>query len=125
MSTVFTGESKIFQLAAVNPEAFSNKVEQVAINVPLIEKMIDSSFDLAKSGAQAAHTGDDTIFKKAFNTSYEQVEELTNNFIAAMERVGMPWAEQFAAWQTYQRQMQIYCSEKLSQRLQQWIKDSE
>ena len=116
MSTVFTGESKIFQLAGIDFEAKSNQVPQISRNVPVISAMMDGGFSLVEH----IHKGrdvSDSKFKATFLALYETVDNLTNIFLEEMERDGLTWAEIHAKWLSYNAALQNSCAQDMQVRL--------
>lgn len=123
MSTVFTGESKIFQLAAVNPEVALTPtiVFDVPGNNAVIDGMIKAGFEL---GVKLAKGCSEDQAKVAINDLFEKADDLTNNFLVAMEKTGAPWHVQYAAWLTYNTMVQGRCAQETARMQQEFFKNN-
>lgn len=115
MSTVFTGESKIFQLAGIDFEAKSSSIPNIERNTPVICKMMDVGFEMVRQT-----TVGDVPAKQIMQTVmdlYQTVDEVTNIFLEEMERAGFTWPEIHAKWLSYQASLQNSCAQDLQVRI--------
>ena len=113
MSTVFTGESKIFQLAAINESFPVTEIPLVPANVPVVGALLYGSINLGKKLVREKNP---VTVATVLNSVYDEVDLLTNNFLEYVDQKNMPWDQAYATWLAYHHSIQVTAQREVIRR---------